>query len=145
MFICPCLFVYFFNFLLRSVLTTAYEVNNQETVSFNRLSCGKLIYFYYKLFDGAKQESMYGIKLRWLSPQILSFLSFSNSIKETSIHKRWYDIDDNENLDDVPRLGVINEKCDDFKIVLWLEFFNKDVEYFEWVREAWFFLWTGSK
>ena len=145
MFICPCLFVHFLNFLLRSVLTTAYEVNNQETVSFNRSSCGKLIYFYYKLFDGAKQESMYGIKLRWLSPQILSFLSFSSSIKETSIHKRWYDIDDNENLENVPRLGVINEKCGDFKIVLWLEFFNKDVEYFEWVREAWFFLWTGSK
>ena len=66
----------------------------------------------------------------------IEFLSFSSSIKETSIHKRWYDIDDKENLEDVPRLGVINEKCGDFKIVLWLEFFNKDVEYFEWVREA---------
>ena len=134
MFICPCLFVYLFNCLFRSVLTIAYEVSNQETGSFNQSNSGKLICFYYKLFDGAKQGSMYAIKLRWLSPQILSFLSFSSSIKATSVRKRWSDIDDNGNLEDIPRLGVINEKCGDFKVVLWREFFNKHIEYFEWVR-----------
>ena len=96
-------------------------------VSINQSSFGNLIYFYYKLLDRAAKAHIYAINLRRLRVQTLSLLSFQVSFSERirfSMKKatleeelKNIDIDDIVNLEDLPRLAIINEECETSTVV----------------------------
>ena len=55
-------------------------------VYINQSNSCNLIYFYYKLFDKAKEENIYAIESRRPRSQILSFLYFSSFVfKENQV------------------------------------------------------------
>ena len=57
-------------------------------ISINQSNSGNLTYFYYKLFDKAKEANIYAIKSKRLYSRILSFLYFSSFIfKENQVFK----------------------------------------------------------
>ena len=86
-----------------------YEVNNQETISFNQPNSFKLVYFYYKFFDRGKEANIYAINPRRQLSQILSFLYFSSFIfKENHVF--------NEKVNPPQNVVIIEEMLDDIGI-----------------------------
>ena len=93
-----------------------------------------MIYFYYTFFDRAKEVNIYAIKSRRLHLQLLSFLYFCSFVfKENHVFNEEenpsqkvvivekepddIDIDDIGNLKDLPGLVLIDEECENLKVV----------------------------